>query len=306
MDVIENLRVLEDLDNETAVIIIQLALDDLNQLFQEDQGTAQQRTNSGARRALERRRDELQRLLRRRGGAPLTTAGRSGSASTLPAQEPVQPKAEQDESNQTVVSERTSTSTYRIPGAWPSDEGPSQLQSQVREILRAVPQLMCHICMDEFDLTDGLTLSCGHPCCRDCLNEIYRGATADESRYPPRCCASQSIPLEQSRPLLEAQVFREFVDKQVEWETRNRVYCSNRNCGAFIRPVNIRGRDARCTSCRMRTCAECKKATHAASVPCATDEELRGALNVLERNRWRRCKGCRNGIERTYGCSHMV
>ena len=147
MDVIENLRVLEGLDNETAVTIIQLALEDLNQLFQEDQGTAQQRTNSGARRALERRRDELQRLLRRRGGAPLTTAGRSGSASTLPAQEPVQPQAEQDESNQTVVSERTSTSTYRIPGAWTSDEGPSQLQSQVREILRAVPQLMCHICI---------------------------------------------------------------------------------------------------------------------------------------------------------------
>jgi hypothetical protein len=115
MDVIENLRVLEGLDNETAVTIIQLALEDLNQLFQEDQGTAQQRTNSEARRALERRRDELQRLLRRRGGAPLATAGRSGSASTLPAQEPVQPQAEQDESNQTVVSERTSTSTYRIP-----------------------------------------------------------------------------------------------------------------------------------------------------------------------------------------------
>jgi len=303
MDIIQNLRVLEEVDDETAVTIIQLTLEDLNQLFEADQATAQQGTNSEARRILERQRDELQRQLRRRGGTPVRGPG---SAVAQPTQEPINRPFHQ-EIFEALGGDRPVASTQGIPGAWPSPPLPaSRPQGEVRERLRDEPQLTCQICMDDFNTAEGLTLSCSHHCCRDCLNEIYRGATADESRYPPRCCADHGIDFEQSRPLLNAQILRDFLDKAVEWETRNRTYCSNRNCEAFIRPENIREKDARCTRCRTRTCADCKKTAHEASVPCATDEELQGTLRVLDRNRWRRCEGCRNGIERTHGCNHMM
>jgi hypothetical protein len=68
MEVIRNIRILGELDDETAVTVIQLALEELNQLLENDQGIVQaaESTNSEARRKLERQRDELQRNLRRR------------------------------------------------------------------------------------------------------------------------------------------------------------------------------------------------------------------------------------------------
>ncbi|KAE9368755.1 hypothetical protein N431DRAFT_428516 [Stipitochalara longipes BDJ] len=189
MDIIPNLRFLEELDNETAVAIIQLALEDLNQLFDSDQ----QETNSEARRVLERRRDELQRQLRRR--CRIAVGGFS-SAVAWPIQEPVSLQYQQARPSETLASDECAAPIYRIPGAWPSLPLPPQdpttsqqsqavrsslLQSEVIELLRAAPQLMCHICRDDFVLTEGLTFSCNHDCCCECLNEIYRGATADES-----------------------------------------------------------------------------------------------------------------------------
>jgi hypothetical protein len=315
MEVTQNLRILEELDNETAVTIIQLALEELSQLLESDQGTNQQGTNSEARRRLERQRDELQRQFRRRGRTAVATGGQASFASTRPAPEPVNTRPQQARTNETLTRGGPSTSMHQIPGAWPSPPLPPQPPTAaqqppgVRTSRRQdepSPQTMCHICRDDYILTEVVTLTCRHHCCRECLNELYRGATADESRYPPRCCANQPLALEQSRPLINAQILRDFLEKKVEWDTQNRTYCSNRNCGSFIPPGNIRGKDARCTRCRTRTCAECKRAAHDMNTPCGNDGELQGALRLLERNRWRRCEGCGNGIERTYGCNHMA
>jgi IBR domain, a half RING-finger domain len=317
MEVINNLRQLDELDDETAVTVIQLALQELNVLLEADQGPSQRpEESSQARRALERRRDELERHLRRRRGrtAP-AVAGPSSSSSSQPAQapveagppntqqngqQPVQPPPESTEvgeggqENETATHEQSPNSGYRVPGSWPESE---QIEDTGHQEL--VP---CNVCMDDFDSRNVLTLQCHHHCCRESLNEIFRGATTDESRYPPRCC--EPIPFEQSQRLLEGQVAREFLEKQVEWETKDRTYCSNRGCLRFIRPENIRGKDAKCTSCRTRTCSHCKKAAHGKE-RCLDDEDMQGPLRVMEQNRWRRCESCGAGIERTYGCNHI-
>lgn len=202
----------------------------------------------------------------------------------------------------TLTSANSSTlTTHRIPGAWPSPPLRPQnstvdaQQPGTRASLPAGSQSMCHICRDDFPLAEVVALTCRHHCCRGCLNEIYRGATVDESRYPPRCCADHPLTHQQSRHLLDVQVVREFLDKTVEWDTRNRTYCSNGDCGVFIRPENIRGKDARCTRCRTKTCAGCKKAAHDRNTSCANDEERQEALRLMDRKGWWICGGCGNG-----------
>jgi hypothetical protein len=213
----------------------------------------------------------------------------------------------QERSRITSATPESSNSAQRIPGAGPEPshmktEGPSSRVQQPP--LDNTPRLRCSVCMDDFPRRDVAAFACAHHFCRECLNEIYRGATDDESCYPPRCC--QPIPIEQSWPFLNAQVLSDFLEKQVEWDTRDRTYCSNRNCGCFIRPENIQGRDTTCLRCRTRTCSNCKNVAHDINAPCADDEGVQRALELLEQNHWRRCQGCRNGIERTYGCNHIV
>jgi hypothetical protein len=96
MEVTQNLRILEELDSETAVTIIQLALEELSQLLESDQGTNQQGTNSEARNRLERLRDELQRQFRRRGRTAVATGGQASFESTRSAPEPVNTQPQQE------------------------------------------------------------------------------------------------------------------------------------------------------------------------------------------------------------------
>lgn len=134
-----------------------------------------------------------------------------------------------------------------------------------------------------------------------------RGVTKDESRYPPRCCKKR-IPVEQRRLIVKWEVMTVFLDKMVERNTvaKNRTYCSNRECGVFVRPENvkIRNKTVTCPRCGSKTCIKCKRVECLPTVPCH-DSELQGALNLIQENRWQRCKGCGTGVERTPGCNQM-
>jgi len=158
--------------------------------------------------------------------------------------------------------------------------------------------------MEEF-IRSGLTeLPCGHHYCGRCLTQIFKAATTDGFRYPPRCC--RPISLDQARRLLNMKVEKDYLEKRVEWDTNDRTYCSNKNCLAFIRPAIIRGKKATCSKCGKTTCSECKTAAHYNETPCGKDNDLQKALSLIQRNRWQRCTDCGEGIERTEGCNHMM
>jgi hypothetical protein len=306
MNVINNPAVLDELDDKTAISVAQKALRELDEMLRHHQESNKgpKGTQSDTRSRLERQRNVLLWQLRRRESRALAAGGPSSSTVSRPRYEPAEKrpaKGQQEKgqrlgepSSSSAVSGRRqqpSGSTRKVPGAW----APSQI---------TVPLLSCNICMDNHPSDDCVAFACNHHCCRECLNKMYKGATGDETRYPPRCC--QPIPIEQSRRLLHADVLKNFLDKQVEWESKDRIYCSNKTCSAFIRPENIQGKKAKCLKCGMRTCADCKKAAHSSRKPCVGDGHgTRLALKVMEENKWRRCPGCNNGIERAEGCNHM-
>ena len=306
MDVINNPEILDELDDKRAIPVAQRALQDLDELLRNHQESSKgpKRTQSDARERLERQRNVLLWQLRRRESRALAPGGPSSSAVSRPRHEPAktrpargqQEKGQQlgEPSSSRAISgkrQQSSGSARKVPGAWP-------------KFPNTEPLLSCNICMENHPSDDTASFACNHHCCRECLNEIYKGATDDETRYPPRCC--QPIPIEQSRRLLKADVLGNFLDKQVEWESKDRIYCSNRKCSAFIRPENIQGKKAKCLKCGTSTCADCKKAAHSSKRPCVGDGHgTRLALNVMEQNNWRRCEGCNTGIERAEGCNHM-
>jgi IBR domain, a half RING-finger domain len=306
MNVINNPAVLDELDDRTAISVAQKALRELDEMLRRHQESNKgpKGTQSDTRSRLERQRNVLLWQLGRRESRALTVGGPSSSAESRPRHEPAKLRSAkgQQETGQQLGEpsssraipgrrQQSSGSARKVPGAWP-------------QVPNTGPLLSCNICMDNHPSDDSVTFACNHHCCRECLNTIYKGATDDEARYPPRCC--QPIPIEQSRRLLKADVLSNFLAKQVEWESKDRIYCSNKTCSAFIRPENIRGKKAKRLKCGTSTCADCKKAAHSSKRPCTGDGHgTRLALKVMEENKWARCPGCNTGVERAEGCNHM-
>jgi hypothetical protein len=370
MEVLKNLRVLNDLDDETAILVIQLALEELDNLLQAGKGKGKRSggTSSAAEKALERTRDELQRHIRRiaaraskhradgggvtsstvvrplvsatgQGGTrvydrPITRPGPrlgepsssstssvrkkpyvcptneklSSSASTKkppetrPAPSQIKNRGTLDTTERLVYHTNGESSSSAVTKK-PLGKVPAPSQNESREPSDTAEQRTCSVCMEDFIWFYVASLPCGHHYCSACLTEMFKGAMVDESRYPPRCC--EPISVEEGLPFLHWKVMRDYLEKKVEWDTKDRTYCSNKECLTFIRPKNIRKKKAKCPKCGTKTCSKCKKAAHNKNEPCLEDQELQQTLTLIERNHWQRCKHCGAGIERTFGCNEI-
>jgi hypothetical protein len=145
-------------------------------------------------------------------------------------------------------------------------------------------------------------LPCNHSYCTSCLTEIFTAAVNQEPNYPPRCC--EPIPLYIARPFLSRRLARDYEEKKEEWECKDRTYCSNPDCGRWISPEFCEEKNGLCQHCSLVTCRLRKAAAHVGR-PCPEDAEMQRVVNMLERNRWRRCPRCGTGIERNGGCNHI-
>ena len=76
-------------------------------------------------------------------------------------------------------------------------------------------------------------LPCKHKYCIRCLQELFIKSMQDETLMPPRCC-QKIIPIELAR--LSLKETEDFKAKQLEFSTKNRLYCSKPACSTFIPP----------------------------------------------------------------------
>lgn len=157
----------------------------------------------------------------------------------------------------------------------------------------------CTSCMEPTPELRLIRAPCSHEYCHTCIKGLFTSAMRDETLFPPKCC-KQAIPAEQHSPILGRDLVNLYHAKQIEFSTENRTYCHNSKCGAFINPGNV----GRCSSCGMRTCVSCKRASH--SGDCPRDNELRRVLDMAEQEGWRRCTKCNAMVELAHGCNHMT
>ncbi|KAH7391263.1 hypothetical protein BKA64DRAFT_677198, partial [Cadophora sp. MPI-SDFR-AT-0126] len=148
-----------------------------------------------------------------------------------------------------------------------------------------------------------LFFSCKHYFCTSCTTRIFKSAAEEESSYPPKCC-KQPISLTQARAFVDRDIRKLYETKGIEWETKNRSYCSNKQCSTFIPRENIVKSRATCPKCGQKTCARCKEPEHRGEL-CGENEALEATLKTINKRGWKRCPSCGQAIERTVGCSVM-
>lgn len=116
----------------------------------------------------------------------------------------------------------------------------------------------CVACEEQLPARDVTLASYGHRYCGPCVNIMFNTAATDESCYPPRCCGGISIPIEHARRFLDPELEAISKEKAIEFETVDRMYCSNPECSISIPPAEVCRNIAYCYSCWQGTCVTCK------------------------------------------------
>ena len=137
---------------------------------------------------------------------------------------------------------------------------------------------------------------------------MFERATRDESLFPPKCCQTV-IELGLARDYLDVPLMALYQSKAREFGTKDRVYCYNPVCSAFLGGATAAATALRCAYCRAETCGSCKEAAHPDRTRCLNSEEEsrdEALLAFAREQGWQRCPDCRYVVERTDGCFHMT
>ena len=161
----------------------------------------------------------------------------------------------------------------------------------------------CASCGEHRRAFETFRAPCRHYYCQECLSQLFELSTTDETLFPPRCCR-QEIPLASVRLYLNGELVQQFQKKIIEFQTSDRTYCSRPTCSAFITPDNITGERATCTFCFTTTCTICKGTSH--NGDCPADTATQQMLEVAREQGWQRCYSCRRVVELDVGCNHMT
>ncbi|TVY92417.1 hypothetical protein LAWI1_G001713 [Lachnellula willkommii] len=167
-----------------------------------------------------------------------------------------------------------------------------------RKVTTTFSKVQCAACQENFPFYDTARVPCGHEYCRTCLKDLFRASITDDSLFPPKCCR-QTIPTGSVRIHLTGDLVRQYEAKKIEYETKDRTYCSNVLCSAFIRVENIENEKATCPVCTEVTCTMCKAKAHTGD--CPADTALQLVLDTANENGWQRCYGCRRLVELDIG-----
>ena len=169
-----------------------------------------------------------------------------------------------------------------------------------------IPRAPCVSCGDFVLPFDSIKLPCDpepHTWCRQCIFGLYEASLRDEQLHPPRCCRVP-IELEDIQDFLSHDLVAAFLDKTIEFSTRDRTYCSQPRCSAFIPSEKILNGIATCPACGEKTCEQCKHEAHEES-DCPEDPSVQSVMQIAAAEGWRQCSRCKRMIELTQGCYHM-
>ncbi|KAI0670101.1 hypothetical protein C8Q78DRAFT_992468 [Trametes maxima] len=164
------------------------------------------------------------------------------------------------------------------------------------------PPESCTVCGDDIH-GSVVRLKCGHTFDTDCIQEMFKKASTDESLFPPKCCQG-AVALSEVEPHLPHDFVKHYNRKAIEFSTPDRVYCHVPTCASFLGPAADAAATLRCAECAAGTCACCKEQTHP-GVPChfAAEDVV---LDLGKEQGWQRCPACRHLVELSIGCYHIT
>lgn len=154
------------------------------------------------------------------------------------------------------------------------------------------------------------SLACGHLYCDKCLSKMLYLVLKKVNGFPARCCGvpvrKRQIEVAVSNYDLERQYLRLMRDII----SAPRLYCSAKTCSAPISSTDIVDQVGTCSrqDCHVKTCAKCKQdmAVHNDNSSCPPNEEHDSLVALATKERWQKCTGCGNMVERSDGCNHIT
>ena len=154
----------------------------------------------------------------------------------------------------------------------------------------------CMACRSKFEAHSMISVLCRHWWCGECLENRFRLSLKDETMFPPQCC--YTIPLKEVQKWLPKALVREFRSKELELKTKNKTYCHQPACSAFIAPHSIHNDEAICQKCSASTCAKCRGKWHFG--PCSAGDNAE-FIEFANSNTWKRCPQCKRMVEKNDG-----
>ncbi|KAB5535126.1 hypothetical protein GE09DRAFT_1227123 [Coniochaeta sp. 2T2.1] len=153
---------------------------------------------------------------------------------------------------------------------------------------------------------------CNHLWCSDCLTRVFDQALESKPFKPARCCVDihPDILKAGGDPTAVAGHMDAYLVRLEELHCRNKLYCHDPTCSAFIPEVKRSHRVGTCPSCHAKTCKKCKAKSHWG--PCSEENLGRGVegdeqlLALAEDKKWKQCPQCSATVEKGHGCPHMV
>lgn len=165
----------------------------------------------------------------------------------------------------------------------------------------------CVCCLDDINPKDGIKTVC-HYYCKDCFVRLIETALENEAQWPPKCCLNP-IPFRTIKKRIPADLLKSYRAKDEEFTTpvEQRLYCSQPDCGAWIRK-EFQDRAARTATCPSGhvICFMCRGATHPADEACPQDRDQQMTDRLAEEEGWLRCTKCAVLVEHREACQHMT
>ncbi|KAJ4952882.1 hypothetical protein NE237_029714 [Protea cynaroides] len=178
------------------------------------------------------------------------------------------------------------------------------------------PSLTCEICIEptthqkKFENKN----RCAHPFCTDCIAkyiEVKVEERVAQVPCPSLNCEELLDPLSCSQ-IISVGLFEKWCDLLCESTVLGyeSAYCPFANCSEKI--LNECGGNiirSECPNCKKLLCFQCNQSWHA-GIGCEENGGMRDENDILfdelvERNKWKICPGCKYRVERNEGCQNI-
>lgn len=165
----------------------------------------------------------------------------------------------------------------------------------------------CISCFDDVPTKQTIATPC-HNYCKECFERLISATVDDESRWPMKCCLNE-IPVKTITKNISSDLLKRYKEKAEEFKVAidSRVYCSEPDCGLFIKRdlISMAQKTARCGRGH-QICLICRQPAHPADATCPQDRDQQLADNLAELEGWKRCYKCKLLIEHREACQHMT
>ncbi|KAG6841624.1 hypothetical protein C0991_009049 [Blastosporella zonata] len=170
---------------------------------------------------------------------------------------------------------------------------------------------VCPVCFD--DVTEPVTLPCGHSWCRDCLTH-YLTCSVSNKCFPLTCLGknvkcTEHIPLQVARRILTIPQFDGVVDAAyaayIQAHSDEFHYCPTPDCPQIYRHAP-RDTVLQCPSCLLRICPSCHVEAHDGFACPDPEGDKKRLQQWMKDHDVKPCPGCKVLIERAEGCNHMT